>query len=250
MSDSMVAIVTGAGRGIGAETAILLAKHGYKVCVNYHHSVAQAQTVVTKIQEFGGRAIAVQADVASETEVQSLFSIVDKELGTITALVNNAGILFPQCGFLDIDAARFEKVLRTNLMGSFYCCQAALVRMAISNGGNGGSIVNVSSLASKTGSPYEYIDYAASKGAIDSMTFGLAREFAHESVRVNAVRPGLIDTDIHASGGEKDRIKRLSSRIPMQRGGQAKEVAEAIYWLLSEQSSFTTGALIDVAGGL
>ncbi|MDQ2076767.1 glucose 1-dehydrogenase [Marinimicrobium sp. ABcell2] len=245
-----VAIVTGASRGIGAETAKLLAREGYSVCVNYLNNDAAAQQVEREITEAGGHCITVKADVSSSVEVARLFATVDEELGTVSVLVNNAGILMQQCQLEEISEERFLHVLHTNVMSCFLCCKEAVKRMSTCHGGTGGAIVNVSSGASKSGSPNEYVDYAASKGAIDSLTRGLALEVAAEGIRVNAVRPGLIYTNMHAAGGEPDRVNRLASKIPLQRGGEAIEVAEAILWLASEKASFVTGSFIDPAGGL
>lgn len=242
-------MVTGGSRGIGAATAQLLAARGYAVCVNYRHNVTAANGVVNAITQAGGRAIAVAADVASEPEVVRLFATVDEQLGRITALVNNAGILEQQRQVIDLDAARLSRLFATNVIGSFLCAREAIKRMATHRGGAGGAIVNVSSVAARLGSPGEYVDYAASKGAIDTMTLGLAQEVAAVGIRVNAVRPGFIYTEIHASGGEPARVERVRGSVPMQRGGQAIEVAQAILWLLSPEASYTTGSFIDVAGG-
>ncbi|RTL10877.1 MAG: SDR family oxidoreductase [Neisseriaceae bacterium] len=247
--DHPVAIITGASRGIGAAIALLLARHKYKICVNYNKNQLAAQDIVRQIEEIGGAAIAVQADVAVEEQIVRMFSIVDQKLGQINALVNNAGILFPQTSVEHLTAARINQILQTNVTGTFICCREAIKRMTYKNGGAGGSIVNISSRAAVLGSPHEYVDYAASKGAIDTITTGLALELADQGIRVNAVRPGIIYTEMHASGGEADRVERLKSKIPMQRGGYPNEVAEAVYWLLSEKASFTTGSFIDVAGG-
>lgn len=247
--DSPVAIITGASRGIGAAIAVLLAHHKYKVCINYNKNKQAAENIVRQIEEIGGVAIAVQADVADEAQIVKMFSIVDQQLGRINVLVNNAGILFPQTSVEYLSAARINQILQTNVTGTFICCREAIKRMAYKNGGTGGSIVNISSRAAVLGSPHEYVDYAASKGAIDTITTGLALELADQGIRVNAVRPGIIYTEMHASGGEADRVERLKSKIPMQRGGYPNEVAEAVYWLLSEKASFTTGAFIDVSGG-
>lgn len=248
-ADYPVAIITGASRGIGAAIAVLLAHHKYKVCINYNKNKLAAENIVRQIEEIGGVAIAVQADVADEAQIVKMFSIVDQQLGQINVLVNNAGILFPQTSVEYLSAARINQILQTNVTGTFICCREAIKRMAYKNGGTGGSIVNISSRAAVLGSPHEYVDYAASKGAIDTITTGLALELADQGIRVNAVRPGIIYTEMHASGGEADRVERLKSRIPMQRGGYPNEVAEAVYWLLSEKASFTTGAFIDVSGG-
>ena len=243
-----VAIITGGSRGIGAETARLAARAGYAVCVNYRSNQAAADAVVGEIEDGGGRAVAVAADVASETEVVRMFRTVDEEPGTVTALVNNAGILETQMRLEDMDAARLRRIFATNVTGCFLCAREAVRRMSTKNGGAGGAIVNVSSAAARLGSPGEYVDYAASKGALDTMTLGLSREVAAEGIRVNAVRPGFIYTDIHASG-EPGRVDRLKDSIPMRRGGQAIEVARAILWLLSDESSYATGTFLDVTGG-
>lgn len=245
-----VAIVTGAGRGIGAATAKLLATKGYAVVINYRQQHQRAKQVAAEIRAGGGTCLTVKADISNEDEVHRLFDIVDNELGSVTALVNNAGILFPQSDFMGITSERWYKTFQVNVAGTMLCCQQAIKRMATRYGGHGGNIVNVSSVASRTGSPNEYVDYAASKGAVDSLTKGLAMEYAADGVRVNAVRPGMIDTEIHADGGEKGRVARLAPDLPMQRGGQPQEVADAIYWLISDRSSFTTGSMLDIAGGL
>lgn len=244
-----VLIVTGGSRGIGAATACLAAERGYAVCVNYLHNQAAANQIVASVQQMGRRAIAVAADVASEADVVRLFNTVDEQLGTVTALVNNAGILERQMRVETMDAARLHRVFAANVVGSFLCAREAIQRMSTRRGGVGGAIVNVSSVASRLGSPHEYVDYAAAKGAIDTMTIGLAKEVAEEGIRVNAVRPGVIYTDIHASGGEPNRVERVKALVPMKRGGQAIEVANAILWLLSDEASYTTGSFIDVAGG-
>lgn len=244
-----VVLVTGASRGIGAATATLAAAHGYAVCINYLGNRQAAEAVATPINAAGGRAVVVQADVSIEADVLRLFATVDKELGPLSALVNNAGILDRQCRVEDVDAARLQRILATNVTGSFLCAREAVKRMSTKHGGKGGAIVNVGSRASVLGGAGEYVDYSASKGAIDTLTIGLSREVAAEGIRVNAVRPGLIYTDIHASGGEPGRVDRLKELLPMQRGGQPEEVAAAILWLLSDEASYTTGTFIDLAGG-
>jgi NAD(P)-dependent dehydrogenase (short-subunit alcohol dehydrogenase family) len=248
-SKDKVLIVTGASRGIGATTAHLAAARGFEVCVNYHQQHAAAEKVVAAIRQKGGRAIAIQADVSNEADVVRLFANAATQLGPITALVNNAGIVERQTRLDQIDAARLQRVFSTNVFSHFLCAREAVRRMSTRNGGEGGAIVNVSSAASRIGSPNEYIDYAASKGAIDTLTLGLAKEVAEENIRVNAVRPGIIHTDIHAAGGEPDRVERVRKGIPMQRGGQPEEVASAILWLLSDEASYVTGAILDVTGG-
>jgi len=244
-----IAIITGASRGIGAATALLAAERGYAVCVNYLRNHAAADAVVHAIECSGGKAIAVEADVSVEADVLRLFESVDKKMGPLTALVNNAGILDRQMKVEDMNAARLNRIFTTNITGYFLCAREAIRRMSIKHGGAGGAIVNVSSGASRSGSPGEYVDYAASKGAIDTMTIGLAREVAREGIRVNAVRPAFIYTDIHASGGEPGRVERVKGFAPMKRGGEAIEVARAILWLLSDEASYSAGTFIDVTGG-
>jgi len=248
MSDDVV-LITGGGRGIGAATARLAASRGYRVCVNFLTDEASAAGVVDEIQAAGGTAIAVRADVSRSAEVERLFRTVDDELGVLTALVNNAGTLEKQCRLDELDEERLTRIWAANITGPFLCAAAAVRRMSTRYGGSGGAIVNVSSAASRLGSPNEYVDYAASKGALDSMTRGLALEVAAEGIRVNAVRPGLIHTDIHAQGGEPGRVDRLGPQVPMGRGGRPEEVAEGIVWLLSPAASYATGAFIDLAGG-
>jgi NAD(P)-dependent dehydrogenase (short-subunit alcohol dehydrogenase family) len=242
-------IVTGGGRGIGAATARLAAARGYAVCVNYLSRGEAAEAVVAEIANAVGRAIAIAGDIAKESDVVSLFEGAQAKLGALTALVNNAGILERQTRLDDMEAARFERVFATNITGAFLCAREAVRRMSTRHGGKGGGIVNVSSAASRLGSPGEYVDYAASKGAIDTLTIGLAKEVAEEGIRVNAVRPGVIYTEIHATGGEAGRVDRVKGAVPMKRGGQPEEVARAILWLLSSESSYSTGTFIDVSGG-
>ena len=244
-----VLIITGASRGIGAATARIAGRSGYVVCVNYLKNKAAAKQIVEEINADGGRALAVGADISREEEVVKLFCAVDDKLGKISALVNNAGILETQMRIEDMNAARLNRIFLTNITGSFLCAREAVKRMSTKNGGKGGAIVNVSSAAARLGSAGEYVDYAASKGAVDTFTRGLAQEVAGEGIRVNAVRPGVIDTDIHASGGEPGRVERVKASIPMKRGGSAEEVAKAIMWLLSSESSYTTGSLLEVSGG-
>jgi len=241
-------VVTGGGRGIGAATARLAAQRGYAVCVNYLRNREAAEAVAGEIARQGATARAVPGDVAKEADVLRLFDEAAK-MGRISALVNNAGILERQTRLDDMEAARFERVFATNITGAFLCAREAVKRMSTRHGGAGGGIVNVSSMASRLGSPGEYVDYAASKGAIDSLTIGLAKEVADEGIRVNAVRPGVIYTDIHASGGEAGRVDRVKAAVPMKRGGRPEEVAHAILWLLSAESSYSTGTFIDVTGG-
>lgn len=250
MSLQKVAVITGGGRGIGAATALLFAKEGYAVCINYKSDSESANKLAQSITAEGGKCITVQADVSCEDDVIRMFSTVDRELGALSVLVNNAGILKKQSRLEDMTAERINAVLVNNVTSYFLCCREAVKRMSIRHGGLGGVIVNVSSGAARSGSPNEYIDYAASKGAIDTLTKGLSLEVAAEGIRVNCVRPGLIYTDMHATGGEPERVERLKSIIPLQRGGEPFEVAEAIYWLASEKSSFSTGNYLDLTGGL
>lgn len=244
-----LALVTGASRGIGRATALQLAQEGYTVAVNYHQNEQAADEVVSAIKTAGGKAFAVQADIGDEGQVEAMFNLLDKQSEPLTALVNNAGILFTQSRVEALSAERINRVLKTNVTGYFLCCREAVKRMAVSHGGSGGAIVNVSSAASRLGAPFEYVDYAASKGAVDTLTTGLALEVAAQGIRVNCVRPGLIYTEMHASGGEPGRVDRVKSMLPMQRGGQPEEVAQAIIWLLSEKASYVTGSFIELAGG-
>lgn len=242
-------IVTGGSRGIGAATARLLAKRGHDVAISYAGNEQAAQSVVAEIEAAGRRAVAVQGDVAVEADVLRLFEKAEKALGVPYGLVNNAGMLHNQSRLDAMSAERLTRSFAVNVIGSFLCAREAVKRMSIRHGGKGGSIVNVSSVAARLGGPNEYIDYAATKGAIDTMTIGLAKEVGGEGIRVNAVRPGLILTDIHASGGEPGRVDRLKSMVPMGRGGTAEEVANAIVWLISDEASYITGALLDISAG-
>lgn len=244
-----VIIITGAGRGIGAATALAAARAGYRICINYLADDDAAHRVLEQVRELGAEAITVRADVSVEDEVIQLFHRVDNELGRVTALVNNAGTLGHKSRFDEMSEFRLLKLMKTNVVGPMLCAKHALQRMSTRHGGPGGAIVNVSSLAARLGSPNEYVDYAASKGALDTFTIGLAKEVAGEGVRVNGVRPGYIFTDFHALSGDIDRVRKLEPTIPMGRGGQASEVAEAIVWLLSDKASYTTGSFIDLGGG-
>jgi NAD(P)-dependent dehydrogenase (short-subunit alcohol dehydrogenase family) len=244
-----VLLVTGASRGIGAATARLAARRGYAVCVNYRHHRLAAQGVVRDIEAAGGRAVAAEADVSVEADVRRLFETADRLLGPLAALVNNAGIVETQMRVEKMDRARLQRVFATNVFGPFMCAREAVRRLSRQHGGRGGAIVNVSSAAARLGAPGEYVDYAASKGALDTLTIGLAQEVAAEGIRVNGVRAGFIYTEMHASGGEPNRVDRVKAFVPMQRGGSAEEVAAAILWLLSDEASFTTGAFVDVTGG-
>ena len=244
-----VLLVTGGGRGIGAATARLAAARGYAVCVNYRSDGDAAARVVADIEAAGGRAAAIPADVGIETDVVRLFQECDQRLGPLSALVNCAGIIEKQMRVEDMDAGRLQRVFATNVFGPFFCSREAVRRMSTRHGGKGGAIVNVSSLASVYGSPNEYVDYAATKGAVDTLTTGLAREVATEGIRVNVVRAGHIYTEFHALGGEPDRVERVKADVPMKRGGRPEEVAQAIVWLLSDEASYVTGTRLDVSGG-
>lgn len=244
-----IILVTGAGRGIGAACARLAAQHGYKVCVNYRADGHAAAQVVAAIEQAGGTALAIQADVSEEVEVERMFALIDRQFGPISALINNAGILSHQMRVDQMTAARINRIMSTNVTGSFLCAREAVRRMSTRHGGSGGAIVNMSSRAAVLGSAGEYVDYAASKAAVDALTTGLAKEVADEGIRVNGVRPGLIHTEMHASGGEPDRVNRLQSFVPMKRGGEPIEVAKAALWLLSDEATYTTGSFIDVSGG-
>lgn len=244
-----IVVITGGSRGIGGATARLAAKAGYAVCVNYLRNDDAANSVVRDIVRGRGTAMAVRADVSIESDVLRLFKTVDDSLGTVSALVNNVGIVEQQTRVENMDATRLNRVFAVNVTGSFLCAREAIRRMSIKHGGSGGAIVNVSSVAAKLGSPEEYVDYAAAKAAIDTFTIGLAKEVATEGIRVNAVRPGVVYTDIHASGGEPNRVERVKEHVPMKRGGQAYEIARAILWLLSDEASYSTGAILDVSGG-
>ncbi|MCJ2065363.1 SDR family oxidoreductase [Methylobacterium sp. J-088] len=243
-----VAIVTGGSRGIGRAVSLLLAERGYAVCLSYVSDAAAAQGVVDAITAKGGRALAVKSDVGSEADVITLFEAADT-LGPLKALVNNAGVVDVKSDVADMSLARLQRMMTTNVVGSFLCAREAVRRMSTKRGGAGGAIVNLSSVAARLGGPSQFVDYAASKGAIDSLTIGLAREVAGEGIRVNAVAPGIIATEIHASGGEPDRVERLGPAVPLGRAGTAEEVAAPIVWLLSEDASYTTGAILDVGGG-
>lgn len=242
-------LITGGGRGIGAACALLAAEQGYRVFINYRSDGAAAAQVVRAIEAQGGAALALQADVADEAEVERLFAEVDARCGRLDALVNNAGVLARQMRVAQMDAARIRRIMDTNVVGPFLCAREAVRRMSTAHGGSGGAIVNVSSRAAVLGSPNEYVDYAASKAALDALTIGLSKEVAGEGIRVNGVRPGLIHTTMHADGGEPGRVERLQSSVPMGRGGEPEEVARAVLWLVSDAASYTTGSFIEVSGG-
>jgi NAD(P)-dependent dehydrogenase (short-subunit alcohol dehydrogenase family) len=244
-----VVLITGASRGIGAATARLAAAGGYSVAVNYRQNHQAAADVVRDVERAGGRAVAIAADISSEADIVRMFDECDRALGPVTALVNNAGILETQMRVEAMDAARLHRIFSTNVVGPFICSREAVRRMSTKHGGRGGAIVNISSGAARLGAAGEYVDYAASKGAIETFTLGLAREVAEEGIRVNCVRAGYIYTEIHASGGEPNRVDRVKANVPMKRGGQPEEVARAILWLLSDEASFTTASFIDVTGG-
>ncbi len=247
--EGQVVLVTGGSRGIGAATARLAAERGYTVAVNYEHDRAAAECVVSAIRATGARAIAVRADVAVEADVIRMFDAVQSELGLLTALVNNAGIVEPQMRLDAMSAERIVRMFAVNVVGTMLCAREAVRRMSTTHGGRGGGIVNISSIAARLGSAGEYVDYAATKGAVDTFTIGLAREVAAEGIRVNCVRPGFTYTDIHARGGEPGRVARLAHTVPLQRGGQPIEIARAILWLLSDDASYATGAVLDIGGG-
>lgn len=242
-------LITGASRGIGAATAVMAAQRGWDVAVNYTRDATAAEAVAAQVRAAGRRAFTVQADVGDEAQVLAMFERFDREWGPLGGLVNNAGVVDVAARVDEMSRARIERMFAINVFGSIYCAREAVKRMSTRHGGSGGSIVNLSSVASKLGSPAQYVDYAAAKGAIDVFTLGLAREVATEGVRVNAIRPGIIDTDIHASGGQPERARQLAPQIPMQRPGTADEIAAMVVWLLSEEASYTTGAVIDITGG-
>lgn len=244
-----VVLITGGSRGIGAATAVLAAQQGWNVVFSYQNNTRAAEAVVAQIQGFGTQVLAVQADVADEAQVLALFEAADARFGRLDALVNNAGVVDKAQKLADMSMQRWERMFRINTVGAFVCAREAVRRMSTIRGGQGGAIVNVSSIAARLGAPNQYVDYAASKAAIDAMTVGLAKEVAAEGIRVNAVRPGLIETEIHASGGQPERVQRLAPNVPMQRGGTAHEVAQAIVWLMSDASPYTTGSWVEISGG-
>jgi NAD(P)-dependent dehydrogenase (short-subunit alcohol dehydrogenase family) len=249
VNSSPVALVTGASRGIGRVTALLLAKRGYRVCINYSQNHVAAQALALEIEALGQESLLVCANIADEIAVCNMFNQIDHHWGRLDALVNNAGILQTQSTIEGLTAERINQILHINVTGTFLCCREAVKRMAKRHGGRGGAIVNVSSAAAKSGSPFEYLDYAASKGAMDTLTKGLSIEVAGEGIRVNGVRPGFIYTEMHADGGEANRVDRIKASLPMQRGGEPEEVAAAIVWLLSDEASYSTGSFLDLAGG-
>ena len=244
-----VLLVTGASRGIGAATALLAARQGWAVAVNYSQNAAAAEAIVQQIKAEGGQAVSIQADVGDRAQIKHLFAQVDAQLGRLTGFVNNAGVLDVAVRVDELSWERLERMMRINVIGAMFCAREAILRMSTKHGGKGGSIVNLSSVAARVGAPGQYVDYASSKGAIDTFNLGLAKEVAAEGIRVNAVRPGIIDTDIHASGGIPDRAKTMAPMIPMLRPGSADEVAQSIVWLLSDAASYVTGANLDVTGG-
>ncbi|KKI44975.1 SDR family oxidoreductase [Hafnia alvei] len=249
VNSSPVALVTGASRGIGRATALLLAKRGYRVCINYSQNHVAAQALALEIEALGQESLLVCANIADEVAVCNMFNQIEHHWGRLDALVNNAGILQTQSTIEGLTAERINQILHINVTGTFLCCREAVKRMAKRHGGRGGAIVNVSSAAAKSGSPFEYLDYAASKGAMDTLTKGLSIEVAGEGIRVNGVRPGFIYTEMHADGGEANRVDRIKASLPMQRGGEPEEVAAAIVWLLSDEASYSTGSFLDLAGG-
>lgn len=248
-NEATTVLVTGGSRGIGAAACALLAAQGHAVAVNYTRDAAAAEALVSRLRAAGAQALAIQADVADAAQVAALFERIDRELPRLSGLVNNAGVVDQPARVDEMDAARLQRMFAINVFGSFFCAREAVRRLSTKHGGRGGAIVNLSSAAARLGSPGQYVDYAAAKGAIDTFTIGLAREVATEGVRVNAIRPGIIETEIHASGGLPDRVKQMAPLVPMQRAGSADEVAQAIVWLLSDAASYTTGAILDVSGG-
>ncbi len=244
-----IMLVTGGSRGIGAATARLAAERGYDVAINYAARADAAEEVAAAVRAAGRRALTVRADCGEEAEIATMFETVDRELGRLDVLVNNAGIVAPATTVAEMSAERIASLMRLNVTGAFVAAREAVRRMARSRGGQGGAIVNVSSIAARLGGANQYVDYAASKAAVDALTIGLSQEVAADGIRVNAVRPGLIETEIHASGGQPDRVERLKGQVPMRRGGRAEEVAEAILWLASDASSYVTGSLLDIGGG-